>query len=119
MPGPPDPPEDPQAIIFQVVDPEGREVGLNEGAWYHSRWERGHGMSQDHLRDVIVDPDRIVWNDDNESFNYAKWAPERRFFRLVCAKDWPDRNPRYQVSTAYSRSTPPRGQVVWQKPVKP
>ena len=56
----PAPPKDPQAIIFVATDPQGKKIALTEGGWYHSRWERGHGVSQADIREVLEDPDVIV-----------------------------------------------------------
>jgi len=97
----------------------GRKVGLNEGAWYHSRWERGHGTSQEDIRDTIEHPDRLIEDTQNGTINYLKFVPARKFFRLVGVREKPGREPSFQVATAFGRSTPPPGKVLWQKPLKP
>ena len=105
--------QDPGAILFTVIDPEGREIGLNQGAWDHL--QKHPGVTQEMIKDTLERPDEIRRNDDHGSLNYAAFVPERRFFRLVCVKEWPGRMPRFQVATAYNPALPPGGTLVWRK----
>lgn len=101
-------------IILRVEDPEGREIGLNEEAWRHIR-ETHPGITIEKIQTTIEDPHFIMLNETHGSLNYLRMVPERRMFRLAAVKEFPGRNPRFEVSTAYPVAIPPLGKIVWRK----
>lgn len=93
-------------------------MGLNAAAW-HKVQVFHPGVSIDVIEETVSNPDRILLNEEHGSLNYVSYMPERRFFRLVGVKEWPDRHPRFQIATAYNPSLPPRGKKIWHRPTRP
>lgn len=118
MPGAPE-----SEWLFVTEDPEGRHVGLKRETFEHHIQPLHPGVSPEAIKSTIETPDLITENDVHGSVNYVASVPGRRqFFRLVAARrrdDEEGKEPRYVVCTAFPRSTPPSGRILWQRPTTP
>lgn len=104
-------------LLFEVVDPEGRRVGLTRNTW-HGHIQPNHPeVALDWVRDVIEHPDFIFENSRHRSINYIVSIDFLRY-RLVSAKPRAGSNPPYLVATAYPSAIPPQGhgRIIWRRP---
>ena len=97
-------------LLFQAIDPQGRSVGLARETFELHIFGRHPGMTTDVIRAVIESPDTIIENRDHGSLNYFARTGRSRF-RMVAVKRHVNRNPEWEVATAYPRSIPPHGNV--------
>src|ERR1700752_2764288 len=101
-------------LVTQVIDPQGRSVGLYKRTWEEKILRDHAGVQLAWVESTIEDPAFIVQNDVHGSINYLEFVSIRRF-RLVAAKPRENQNPQYVVVSAYPTSILPihHGRIIW------
>jgi hypothetical protein len=103
------------SFIFVTLDPEGRVVGLDRGAWHVHIQPNHPEVTVEMIRETIERPEMIWRNEVHGSLNYLRAMDVGTRFYLVSVKKLRDAEPQFLVATAYADATPPsgRGALIW------
>ncbi len=101
----------------------GQQVHLSETQLKHIQSRHPElPLGTSHLADCLLEPDMVVrtirYQQSGESFGFCRWVTtdRKRKFLLVVVADLHEDPPRPFVLTAYFRSRPIRGEVLWKRP---
>jgi len=107
-------------IIFEIPDKDGVPVSLSESTLLHIRWR--HPEMDNHasaIQEVIRDP-TLITRDTPGSLHFSRLGATKGkyhslYLNVVVRYSLSDEGIKGQVKTAYFRSVPPKGELLWMK----